>query len=214
MISNVRVIRSWADTDTDLSNRIPIEVTNDSTIVGKRAFCHTVICIIVAPSIVTQHCLSLIRTSDHALLILLGCISALRTHAYTGVVDSLAEEVLTNRAFLHASPGGVIGEVRRWAFCDAEVVYGISVPANRAVSNAISSGDITIGKVRTFLHANPSDIVRITTVCNVAADHHTSLGDIVRVSHRLAWAFLHTSLGSVFSIGELACRAYADASIR
>lgn len=97
---------------------------------------------------------------------------------------------------------------------DAEIVDGIGVPANWAISNAISRGDIAIGKVRTFLHANPCDIVRITAICHVAADHHTSLGDIVRISHRFAWAFLHTSLGSVFSIGEFTCRASTDASIR
>lgn len=98
--------------------------------------------------------------------------------------------------------------------CDAEVINGISVPANRAISNAVSSGDISIGKVRTFLYANPSDIISITSICDVAADYHTGLGDIVRISHnRLAWALLHTSLGNVVSIGEFTCRASAYAFV-
>lgn len=99
--------------------------------------------------------------------------------------------------------------------CDAEVINGISVPANRTISDAVSSSDISIGKVRTFLYANPSDVVRITSICNVAADHHTCLGDIVRVSHnRFAWTLLHTSFGYVVSIGEFTCRASADAFVR
>ena len=91
MVSNVRIVRIWTNTDTHLSNRIPIKSTDHSTIVDNRAFSHTLICIVIAPSIVTKYCLSLIWTSRNTLLILLRCISALRTNAHAGVVYCLSE---------------------------------------------------------------------------------------------------------------------------
>jgi hypothetical protein len=111
MVSDIRVIRVWANIDANLSNRVAIEidVTDDWALV------HAVISIVVSPSVMPKSSLSAVGATSHALLILLRCISTLRTNNNTCIVYFLSEQVLTHWTCRYTSPRRIISKKGRWA---------------------------------------------------------------------------------------------------